>query len=216
MIGVRWIGAAAACAAMLLAGCSKGPRKASAGPVGGDKSDSATRPLAPSAPPRVVYPETGDNSAAETAVFLAGLGDRNAGAEMVAGPWAGATPGQYVTYRGAGGLRLTHKVVEVDADSVTVETSMPSGASRRVTHPLRIQAGHSQAPATARWENGDIEVGGRTLPCRVATWITRHGSKQSLHKIWLSDRVPGRLVRSERGDGSGPMKVVLELVRFGP
>jgi len=217
MIGVRWIGAGAVLAAVAACGgCSKGPRSASAGKA--ERTAKApSKFLEPAPPPAAAFPDVGtDRPRVDIAAALGGLG-AEAGSDraLTDGPWAGAQPGQFVTYRGAGGVCLTHKVVAVDADGVTVETSTSAGGARRNRHPVRVRAGDGAVPATAQWDGEELQIDGVRLRCRVATWVTRYGSRQAVRRLWLCDRVPGKLVRSERGDGRGPMAMVLELVRFG-
>jgi len=219
MIGVRWILAAGALSAGLwCGGCSKGPGSASAD-EGKRTPREQARPVEPAAPPPPAYPSVGDDAAGGD--FTAALGKLapayGGDAERVDGPWAGARCGQFVTYRGAGGIRLTHKVVAVDAETVTVETSTSLGEARRNRHPLRVRAGEAVGgvPATAQWESRELVIDGKRLPCRAATWVARYGSRQSIRRVWLCDQVPGRLVRSERDDGNGGVTVVLELVEFG-
>ncbi|HUU22336.1 MAG TPA: hypothetical protein VM389_07340 [Phycisphaerae bacterium] len=216
---VRWIGATAALAAVLACGgCSKGPKRASA--------REAERPSAPAwraeepsppAPPQFpgIGPDTSNPDLSAALRHLRTQAGRRA--DLVDGPWSHARPGQFVTYAGAGGIRLTHKVLAVEDDGVTVETSASIGGTRLDRHPLRVPADEadSAVPATATWDSREFPIDARRLPCRVATWVSRHGSRQSIQRVWLCDQVPGRLVRSERGDGQGAMTVMLELVGLG-
>jgi len=145
---VRWIGATAALAAVLACGgCSKGPKRASA--------REAERPSAPAwraeepsppAPPQFpgIGPDTSNPDLSAALRHLRTQAGRRA--DLVDGPWSHARPGQFVTYAGAGGIRLTHKVLAVEDDGVTVETSASTGGTRLDRHlgqqgvPDRCQA----------------------------------------------------------------------------
>jgi len=210
----RALGALLAAAAMLsAAGCSD----SSAPPPEGarrkprPRGDRAPRPARPRAP----APRPGDDTIGRL------TGAATAPARPAKGPWADAKVGQFVTYRGPRGVKITHKVVKVAPERVVVETTTVVGQvsnTAKGEFPRVVAAGDGPrgAPEDARWTRETLRIGGKELPCRVAAWRRPAAGGTRVHKVWLCERVPGHLVRSERiePDASEPT-VTMELIDFG-
>ena len=140
---------------------------------------------------------------------------------LVDGPWVGASVGQWTRYRtgGPSPMLLTRKVAAIDADTVTLEVTVGDGEEMVSTQqaPLRVPAGTGAGsiPPTAGWQRETVRVAGRSLPCRVATWGRIRRGVSSTYKVWLSDAVPGRLVRSGQIGRNAQFQLTMELVDFG-
>jgi hypothetical protein len=203
-------------AAVLLAavGCSKTrPAEAKASPT--------ARAPAEQPPPKVEFPTAEgarDAAVAEIVRRLQAVGPGRV--EPVKGPWADARAGQYAVYRGRGGITMTRRVVAVDADSVTLEIATTRGDktfTQRQRMPRRVGPGQGldSIPGTADWAEETLTVAGREINCRVVTWRKMVRDRTRTCKVWLSDRVAGRLVRSGRVDKDGQLDIILDLVEFG-
>ena len=178
------------------------------------KRASADDPSARKARPNEARPARRDPAPIDNVIRE--LPDLSVPARLVKGPWADAAVGQSVRFRGPGGLRLVHKVVKVDEDTVTITTTTRVDgldASLETKHPRRVpEGGAREVPPDARWGEQTLRLAGRDLACRVASWVkTRRNKGAVTYRVWFCDDVPGRIVRTAREDADGKETVTLEL-----
>jgi len=211
---IRWLLAAAVILAG--AGCSKrrpAPAKAAARP--------AARPEAPSAPVVSPAPAVAEGRSQPDPLLSLVAASAAPKPDLVDSAWADAKVGQYATYRGGGEATITYEVTAVADAAVTVRVTCVAGetkTSREMSFPRKVPAGQGllSVPRSAEWTEQTLTVAGKAVPCRVATWHTMVGRRSVLTKMWLSDRVPGQLVRTARRRGDAPAEVTMDLTDFGP
>ena len=123
--------------------------------------------------------------------------------------WSGCNEGSWVLYRLAGGLKQKQTLIGKSPTELTIKTevSMKGNAisSNEVKIPLN-QSGVSQFKQLETREYSDkVSVKGRSLSCKVFEVDTPQGKART----WISDKVPGGIVKSAVGDN-----VSLELIDY--
>jgi len=220
---VRWLLAAAVILAS--AGCSKrrpAPAKAAARPV----ARPAARPESPTAPQWLAEapapaPAVEEAQPPANSVPMLLAAPAAPEPDLVDSAWADAKVDQFATYRGTGGTTITYKVIAVSDATITVRVAWAAGeakTSREMSFPRKVPAGQSllSVPRSAEWTEETLTVAGKVVPCRVTTWRKMVGPRLVSTTMWLSDRVPGRLVRTARQHGDAALEVTMDLTDFGP
>ncbi len=138
----------------------------------------------------------------------------------VPGPWNDVEVGEYVKFRSPAGMTMTRKVVKVAAEMVTLKVTTVVGEktiSQEVLVSRQVPAAQSAhgIPTTAAWASETLRIGETDVRCRVASWYRALGGKTRQVRMYLSDQVPGQIVRSAEVDEQGQIKVSWEVVEFG-
>jgi hypothetical protein len=138
---------------------------------------------------------------------------------LAEGPWTGAAAGDFVKYRAAGDMEMVYKVLKSDNDNVTLDLTVTVGKdtfTQQVVQPLLMPARQSAfgVPASAKWSQAELTVAGKSVPCRQATWKTSSRGHIRTRQVYVSDQVPGKMVRAVEIDEASRQTVSLELLDF--
>lgn len=137
-------------------------------------------------------------------------------------PWAGAKVGDMAKYKGMGGATTVYEVVANNDKETTLKVTMTMGETAMEPTEIKVPVsasgaatGAGEAPKAEMKEVGaeTVKVGDKELKCKVMESKTTMGDKTVTTKTWLSDEVPGKMVKTE-SDMMGNMQVVQELVDF--
>lgn len=204
--------------AALVAGCSKRTSSSDGRARPGGSDRAARTPTPPKLPPSPPGRRRTNRNSDE--LFRA---MEDAGTLKVVnapGPWFDAKVGEWVKFRGSGGVTMTRKVVKVGEKMATLKV-LTTVAGREVSAEIAVprmvpqgQAAHG-VPGGAIWTAETVRVGERRIRCRVATWHKTLDGRLRRVRLHLSDEVPGQMVRSSDVGDDGSVKVVWELVDFG-
>src|SRR5262245_20181672 len=107
--------------------------------------------------------------------------------------------------------RIAYKLVKVDKDRAVVQMVVTGqdflgyiqAAPTRYIYPARIKKSHLErilVETGAKTGNETVEVAGKKLKCRTLTGTLKKGSggEQVEFKLWLSNAVPGSIVKQVR------------------
>lgn len=133
--------------------------------------------------------------------------------------WTDAKVGWYVRYRYQGGMETSQEVVDATDDLLLMETKtimpgmdMPASRAWQARRMVKY-TGDAKTDCTSNSRdlaNEDLSIGGKSVRCKVTEATTTCPGMAETHtKAWMSDDVPGEMVKS-MSDG----QVVMELVAF--
>jgi hypothetical protein len=159
------------------------------------------------------------------------------GAALAAGqvaakhPWASFGVGSWAHLKttsvvNAGGQKIPSVIetkmtlVAKTADKVTIENEVIMGgrsiSKTKMDLPLKGAAAATAAkpPAGAQFKTGSetITVAGRALKCITSEGVMDAGGTKTQSKTWISDQVPGGLVKSQSSNAASETK--MEMVDF--
>jgi hypothetical protein len=208
-----------AAAAALVAGCSKDD----ATPAGGSGNRPARSAPPPAAAPRLrPRPMEQDlpllPDADGPTIALPDVPGLSVESE-VDGPWADAKVGGFIKFRAGGSSVVTQEVVAVSETQVTLKVSTEAGGQRvsnTTTVPRKIspsQRDQAVGPG-ATWSQETLEVAGKEVACRAASVPINVGGQLREIRVYLSDDVPGGMVRSAEIGPDGEPRLVWELLDF--
>lgn len=134
--------------------------------------------------------------------------------------WTDAEVGWYVRYRMQGGMEMSQEVVEATGDlllmeSKTIMPGMDMPATRTWQARRMVKYEGDAATTECKSDTNDLadeslSIGGKKVTCKVTeSTTTCPGAAPTRAKSWMSDDVPGEMVKTE-ADG----QVVMELVEF--
>jgi hypothetical protein len=139
-------------------------------------------------------------------------------AEMISGPWDGFDVGSFVHYKilmTAGNFAEEKQtVLEIRKNQVILEASALGNTDQwehknMLMIPLKVP---NKPDKTVKVTDDIAIINGKSLRCKVEKrFITdyEHGNKKVAMQTWISDDVPGGVVRISYDD-----KVVVEVVDF--
>jgi hypothetical protein len=110
---------------------------------------------------------------------------------------------------------ITTKLVSKSDDEVTVErtTTMEFGGQKRTSPPKteKIKAKVDNDKYDVKSDSGSekIEAAGKTFDCKVIE-IANPQNKDTTLKLWMSDQVPGGVVKIEAKAGQGSFSSLLK------
>jgi hypothetical protein len=117
-------------------------------------------------------------------------------------------------------LSATEATLELETQSATTvngkETASPP-TTTTMKSPLEVEASASPAAAPQPVESGEetIQVGGKSYAAKWTKLVTEAGGLKTTAKQWISDTVPGALLKSESSsDGPSKSTMTTELVEF--
>lgn len=149
-----------------------------------------------------------------TTALVAAQGSAKPAAKVIAKhPWASFNTGSWVkmkstTVMDMAGMKNTTvmetkmTMVEKTAEKVVIETEMTvMGNTTKTKADLSLKASAdvtaAAKPAAAPKTGSDtITIGGKALSCKTTEMETDAGGMKILSKTWISEQVPGSLVKS--------------------
>jgi hypothetical protein len=104
---------------------------------------------------------------------------------------------------------VANKLLDVKADGVVVQfvvterefLSTVESAPTKKTYPAKVKKSHLQAGLRGvdpKMGEETITVLGEKLPCVTMAGTEKNGTTETEHKIWLSEKVPGGVVKHTR------------------
>jgi hypothetical protein len=137
--------------------------------------------------------------------------------ETITSPWASCGVGSFVHYKilmTAGNfIEEKQTVIEVKSNKVILDDSLLNGNEwehkNMVAVPLQLMVNLDK---TIKFTEDTITIEGKSLRCKVEKQIItdpEHGNKKIVMQTWMSDDVPGGVVRI-----SHDSTVIVEVVDF--
>ena len=138
--------------------------------------------------------------------------------EMVSSPWVGCDIGSFVHYKilmtSGNFAEEKHTVLEIRRNQVVLEISALNDISEwehkhMAMLPLKVMG---KSDKTMQSIEDTVTIGGKALKCKIDKQVIRdpeNRDKKIIMKTWLSNDVPGGVVRISHDD-----KVIVEVVDF--
>jgi outer membrane biosynthesis protein TonB len=136
-------------------------------------------------------------------------------------PWGKCKEGDWVKMSGMNNMSTTMELVKVGDKTVTVKSTMemPGMAmpAQEQEYPKYVATG-GMGETAAKMVVEDLgtetlEIAGKKIECKVTQVKMEMGGKTITSKSWMSDEVPGGMVKS-MSDAMGEMQVMQEVVDF--
>jgi hypothetical protein len=123
---------------------------------------------------------------------------------------------------------VTYKLVEADKDKVVVETRVTQqenfgfveSAPTRQIYPAKMSKAILEellAETGAKGEDATLKVGDKEMKVKLLSGTMKKGDEEAAFQIWLSDEVPGTIVKRHRTakvKGEVVAETTVELVSY--
>jgi hypothetical protein len=147
-------------------------------------------------------------------------------------PWGSFKVGSFVAtksttaaagYKMATEMKTTLTALTADKATIEIETTVAGHTTKTTTDiPLTAAAATPAPTGSASTPQADVKtteetitVAGRNLNCKVTTATAETGGMKSESKTWMSDEVPGFLVKSVvKSSGAASSETTTEVTDF--